>query len=277
MQTEEIILPNSVHNFLLKEMSDRLRDGLSVKIAFGGNSMLPLIDGHGDKIVLRPLERGERCVPGEVYIFIHQGHYVVHRLMRYEGDVLLFRGDNCFFHERVPRTQVLAKLVRIEHPDGAVTECESAEWRKRSRRVVRRRNWVNRFRHIGNIRRRKICSVVYFILLLLLMWAPVGGLGIPLDNFVFGLRTDHLLHASVYLFCAFFLFDWLRRRPWPILLLTLLVGIVTESVQYLLPYRGFDVNDLAANFLGGALGWSVLMLAWRIARKKNRQKGSDSE
>ena len=41
---------------------------------------------------------------------------------------------------------------------------------------------------------RKQLRPWYFFGLAFLMWAPLNGVGIPLDNFVLGLRMDHLLH-----------------------------------------------------------------------------------
>ena len=67
METIQISLPNSPDNFLLVEMCERLKEGMEVTMLFGGRSMLPLINGEGDKIKLRPLADKEKCVPGEVY------------------------------------------------------------------------------------------------------------------------------------------------------------------------------------------------------------------
>ena len=92
------------------------------------------------------------------------------------------------------------------------------------------------------------------------MWLPINGLGIRMDNFVLGIRIDHLIHASVYLPCVIMImpfchFRW--RRAW---LVALAVALTTESVQWLLPYRGFDINDLIANILGVSLG--SLLVRW---------------
>ena len=111
--------------------------------------------------------------------------------------------------------------------------------------------------HLSN-RSFKRLSIGYFVALALLMWLPLGG--VSLNNYVFGLRADHLLHASVYLPCAL-AWSWLfPSRRWLWWLLSVLTGIVFELVQYWLPYRGFDVSDLAANFIGVTFGW--LLLWW---------------
>ena len=113
---------------------------------------------------------------------------------------------------------------------------------------------------------RKV-AVLYFVALLLLMWLPLNG--VALDNYVFGLRADHLLHASVYLPCIFFLGRLAPLPVWALWLLSLCIGLLTEGVQYLLPYRGFDVNDLLANAIGVSLG---LFLFLFFLRKKSFEK-----
>lgn len=100
------------------------------------------------------------------------------------------------------------------------------------------------------------------------MWLPLNG-GLILDNFVFGLRADHLLHASVYLPCVFFLrqlFTW--PNVW-VYACSICIGVFTESVQYLLPYRGFDVNDMLANGIGVTLGLLLLLF---LRRKKTSER-----
>ncbi len=110
-------------------------------------------------------------------------------------------------------------------------------------------------------------AVLYFVALLLLMWLPLNG--VALDNYVFGLRADHLLHASVYLPCIFFLGQLAPLPVWALWLLSLCIGLLTEGVQYLLPYRGFDVNDLLANAIGVSLGLFLLLF---FLRKKSFEK-----
>jgi glycopeptide antibiotics resistance protein len=53
--------------------------------------------------------------------------------------------------------------------------------------------------------------------------------------------------------------DWMRRRKGLLLLAAVLVGLFTEFVQYLLPYRGFDINDLIANCGGNLIGWLLIL------------------
>ncbi|MBR1835180.1 MAG: VanZ family protein [Bacteroidales bacterium] len=259
MKTIQISLPNSPDNFLLVEMCERLKAGQTVTMLFGGRSMHPLINGNGDRITLRPLAADEKCHPGKVYLFFDGQHYIIHRLMRISRGVYDFRGDNCYKHEHVHREDVLAQLMTIIRPDDSVVDCEGEWWRKQSRKVVLRRTAKNTLSRVANRNARRKWSVVYFVLLAVLMWAPLNGLGVPLDNYVFGLRLDHLLHGLVYLPCPFFVMDLLKRRKGMVLGVALLIGLFTEFVQYLLPFRGFDINDMVANCLGNILGWLAIL------------------
>lgn len=274
METVQISLPNSPDNPLLIEMCERLEAGMTVTMLFGGRSMLPMINGEGDKITLRPLEKEEACVPGEVYLFKYCNHFVIHRLMRIEGGVHVFRGDNCVNYERVGRENVLAKLMTVIQPNGNEIDCEGEWWHKRSKQVLRRKRLRTAVVRMLSPKARNVWSVLYFILLAVLMWAPLNGLGIPLNRFIFGLRLDHLLHASVFLLCPLFLVDWMRWKKWGILVVALLIGLFTEYVQYLLPYRGFDINDLVGNCIGNTLGWLALLpiLVWHARRVSRRQR-----
>lgn len=267
MNDKRLILPNDANGFIVEELKARLNDGLTVTIAFGGSSMLPLIDGRSDRIRLAPIVGNLHC--GEVYLFVYQGHCVVHRLMRIRNGWLEFRGDNCRRREVVGRDAVLARLVAVEHGDGRVDMCDSPQWRRRSRRVALRRSLLNAPFGLFGRRQRSWQRWVYLFLLLVLMWAPVGGLGIQLDNFVFGIRLDHLLHASVYVPFVFFIMDFgggRFRRLVPHWLAGLLFAAVTETGQLALFYRGFDPNDLVANCLGVTFGWLLILLLKRKMR-----------
>ena len=60
----------------------------------------------------------------------------------------------------------------------------------------------------------------------------------------------------------------MRGPPSPLWLLSCAVGLVTEGGQWILPYRGFDINDMVANFIGVSLGWLALKLFFSHFRKK---------
>ena len=103
-------------------------------------------------------------------------------------------------------------------------------------------------------RLRQWLAATYLLLLAALMWLPLNGLGIPMNNFVLGIRIDHLYHATVYLPCVLMLMPLCRYRRWAAWGFGMLVATATEFGQWLLPYRGFDINDLIANLLGVTVG-----------------------
>lgn len=95
------------------------------------------------------------------------------------------------------------------------------------------------------------------------MWLPLGGLNVRLDNYVMGIRFDHLLHASVYLPCVWMLLPLTASKLPRSIAVSLTLCMLTEWVQWLLPYRGFDINDLVANIVGVLIGVLPLLLKRR--------------
>lgn len=263
-------MPNDANGFMAEELRERLLQGLTVRIAFGGISMQPLIDGQSDKVELEPLT-GDLQV-GDVYLFVYQEQLVIHRLIRTRDGKFVFRGDNCLREEVVERDAVMARLKSVEHADGTKTSCDSPEWKCRSRRVSARRTVLNLPFKMFCRTQRRWERWMYLAILLVLMWAPVGGLGIKLDSMVLNIRLDHLLHASVYIPFVFFFMDIGTERfrfymlHW---LSGLLFAAVTETGQLLLFYRGFDPSDLVANFLGVTFGW-ILVILWKSKRRRIR-------
>lgn len=211
-----MVIPNEV---VFPEVEAAIARGETATLPFKGRSMEPYLR-EGDRIRLRPVGRVRR---GDVLLFRHQGQYLLHRCRARWGGRCLMRGDASRRSELVGREAVVACLEEVQPPrrDWVGLRCRMAPW--------------------------------YFLALAILMWGYFGPVPIA-SNFVLGIRMDHLVHASVYLPCSWFI---LRRRPW---LLACGVGLLTESVQYLLPYRGFDINDLVANMLGVLLGWLILHL-----------------
>jgi len=121
------------------------------------------------------------------------------------------------------------------------------------------------------ISQKQINRIFYFytILLVLLAVLPINGSdsGSSLNNiYIVSIRLDYLLHFAVFMPWMFLLWKMVgvsfSRDPRATLLyiiLGLLFATANEAIQYLLPYRAFNINDLLANGLGVMLG-SVLFL-----------------
>jgi VanZ family protein len=85
------------------------------------------------------------------------------------------------------------------------------------------------------------------------------------DIMVLSFRGDYLLHAIVFMpwmyFCLIYrhgVFLWMS--------IGLMFAACSEGLQYLLPYRAFNINDLVANMMGVLLG-SLLYLIFALFNK----------
>ena len=118
----------------------------------------------------------------------------------------------------------------------------------------------------------------------------VAGTVIPLntstalnDNYTMSIRWDYLLHALVYLPLPLLLALGIRKgsgsalvQPGPhesepsktgnnrfwirIIIYSLLITVLLECLQLVIPYRAFNINDLLANGVGTVLGFLLLVV-----------------
>ncbi|MCK9270934.1 MAG: VanZ family protein [Tenuifilaceae bacterium] len=110
----------------------------------------------------------------------------------------------------------------------------------------------------------------YFFAILILIAIPVGNENMTNLNNIYLLhfRGDYLVHALMFLpWC--FLMPGSRLSMWWWLPAGIVFAVGTESLQYLLPYRAFNINDMIANALGVILGF-VLMIFWQHLRRESR-------
>lgn len=228
-------------------VEERIGAGERVKINLVGTSMRPTLI-EGDVLTLAPLS-AEPAV-GDIVLFRYQGRHVLHRVVAVAAGVYTMQGDNCVNTESCRREDIVARVVEIEKHN------------KLKHFVIR---W---FGHRG----RRQLRPWYFVLLAILMWAPLNGVGIPLDNYILGLRADHLLHASVFIPCTLFLWDIFGAK-WLVWLASVAIGLITEGGQWLLPYRGYDVNDLIANAIGVTLGMVAIIAVRRAVRRRRQCPG----
>lgn len=103
----------------------------------------------------------------------------------------------------------------------------------------------------------------YLIALSLISVLPINGSSSPLNHiYLIHIRLDYLGHAALFvpwvpLVVWLGIFGQKRTFFW-ILAITILSGVLlgtlTEGIQYFLSYRSFNINDLIANILGVLLG-----------------------
>lgn len=247
---------------LFAAVEARLAEGQSVEMPLCGVSMVPTLR-NGDIITLEP---AAVVAVGDVVLFRSQGRHLLHRVVAIDGDTFTMQGDNCRTVEMAGRGDILARLVAVRRGKRTLA-VDSTEWQRRSCRSLVRKSLKNFVLRWLDRRGRRQLRPWYFTVIAILMWAPVNGLGLPLDNYILSLRADHLLHASVYVPCILFLFDLFPRKQWLAWLAACCIALLTEGGQYLLPYRGFDINDLVANVMGVSLGWLMLHLYKRKQKK----------
>lgn len=113
---------------------------------------------------------------------------------------------------------------------------------------------------------------LYLGAIFLLVVLPINSAG-ELNNItIISFRGDYFFHALLFVPWAFFrpVFRFANLH-W--LLVGLLFAAGSEGIQYLLPYRAYNVNDLVANMLGVVVGMLFYLLFSTFVKPKLQQSG----
>jgi len=86
----------------------------------------------------------------------------------------------------------------------------------------------------------------------------IGDSNVLDSTFIIYFRADHILHALVFVPWAFFCVK-LSKNLLPWFVLGILYASSTEMVQYLIPYRSFNVSDMLANVIGVVIGFCIFL------------------
>jgi glycopeptide antibiotics resistance protein len=102
--------------------------------------------------------------------------------------------------------------------------------------------------------RFKLLLYAYILAILALVALPLNTASELNDITIFQLRGDYFFHILMFLPWVFFsgVFN-MKKIYW--VLIGLLFAALAECVQYFLPYRAFNINDLMANLLGVGTSW----------------------
>lgn len=111
------------NDILIPEIERLLKDGKEVRFTPSGVSMRPFIEGDRDSVILTSLTRSPRI--GDI-LLVRLGSnsqmsptFVLHRLVRIEGDTLVLQGDgNLVGEERCGASDIIGVVKRIESPSG---------------------------------------------------------------------------------------------------------------------------------------------------------------
>ena len=106
-----------------------IAEGRSVRFRLKGVSMFPLIRGGKDEVVLRPCS-AEELRPMDVILFKYKGNYLLHRIIKREGDFLYIQGDGSFVAKEVCTTDdVVGKVCTIVRKNRKVISVDSWRWK----------------------------------------------------------------------------------------------------------------------------------------------------
>ncbi len=94
---------------LLPLVARLLAEGHTVTIPLRGDSMRPFIVGDRDKALLTKVV--DIKVNEPVVALLSTGHYVLHRVVRIEGDCVTLLGDGNVTPEHCSRTAVVAQVT----------------------------------------------------------------------------------------------------------------------------------------------------------------------
>lgn len=110
------------NDILIPELARLLNDEKEVRFTPSGVSMRPFIEGDKDSVVMAPLGRLPK--KGDILLARVTGYagnrtYVLHRLIRIEGDTYILQGDgNLMGEEQCVLGDIIGRVVRIESPKG---------------------------------------------------------------------------------------------------------------------------------------------------------------
>jgi glycopeptide antibiotics resistance protein len=110
-------------------------------------------------------------------------------------------------------------------------------------------------------------SLFYIGIIILISVLPINNQNSSLNHTtVVTIRMDYLMHAIL-----FFPFVWfinsaglfgkkISKNRFLVFFLGIVMVLFSECVQYFLPWRTFNINDLLANFLGFVIGFLILFI-----------------
>ena len=110
------------NDILIPELARLLEEQKDVRFTPSGVSMRPFIEGDRDSVVLSPLTREPRI--GDILLACVTNHkspstYVLHRLIRIEGEQFILMGDgNLTGEEHCRREELIGRVTAIEAPSG---------------------------------------------------------------------------------------------------------------------------------------------------------------
>lgn len=83
-----------------------------------GVSMWPMLRNRRDRVILRPIQKGERLSRFDLPLYRRRdGKYVLHRVIAVKDDHYVIRGDNTYYKEKVTDDQILGVVSDFYRKD----------------------------------------------------------------------------------------------------------------------------------------------------------------
>ena len=124
-------------------------------------------------------------------------------------------------------------------------------------------------------------TVLYILILFVGAIIPLGSREQSLNTtYTFHIRWDYLLHAIIYLPMPVLMgFSFRHERLFWIRVISfsLLITVLFETIQLVVPYRAFNINDMLANGIGVLIGLVPAVLVWRRFSGSGRSAHASKE
>ncbi len=133
----------------------------------------------------------------------------------------------------------------------------------------------SRRNHISNTQQLKLKKTTAIKPESLLFWGFVLALVLlavlPLNSrssltlnhtFFIHIRLDHLFHGMMFLPWVLIALKFKKMSIPSALVSGLLMAMMIEGIQYFLPYRAYNINDMLSNLIGVTAGSFVLFFKW---------------
>ena len=86
-----------------------------------GTSMWPMLRNRCDRVLIRPIEPGERLSRYDLPLYLRpDGKYVLHRVIDVQADCYVIRGDNTYVKEYIPKEWILGVMTEFWRGDKHV-------------------------------------------------------------------------------------------------------------------------------------------------------------
>lgn len=127
---EVVVQMNQIPNdAFFNLVEDEISNGRKVQFRIKGDSMSPLLRDNKDDIVLYPCV-GDELSPMDIVLFRYKGKYLLHRIIRREGNRLYIQGDGSYIaKEECSIDDVIGKVQMIVRSSGKIISVNSWQWR----------------------------------------------------------------------------------------------------------------------------------------------------